>query len=87
MIILNHHTQSREFQLVKSTAVKAISMDDDMVYVEYHNSEKVYIYECGVPFVQLLKETIANGMSIGRLCRELYNLEYWFYKGEITYTN
>ena len=87
MIILNHHTQSREFQLVKSTAVKAVSMDDDMVFVEYHNSEKVYGYECGRPFVSLLKETIASGKSIGKLIRELYNLDYWFYKDGITYTN
>jgi hypothetical protein len=79
-----------EMTLVKSTAVKALAIVEDCVYVEFNKGKRIYIYQCGEGFCDLIKQTVTNGGSLGRLMRHLYTedpAEFSCWGGEVSYKN
>ena len=79
-----------ELTLVNSTAVKALAIVDDKVYVEFNKGKRIYIYDCGKSFCDLIQQTVTNGGSLGRLMRLLYTndpAEFSCWGGEVSYTN
>ncbi len=84
------YTTVLEMTLVNSTAVKALAIVDDKVYVEFNKGKKIYIYQCGISFCELIKQTVTNGGSLGRLMRLLYTTditEYSCWGGPVSYKN